>query len=113
ITRPPVVSPAGTGSSVAMIATFAALIAVLALTPAITFGPLVVPITLQTLGVMLAGAVLGPRNGGLAVGLYLLVGLAGVPIFAQFTGGLAVLAAPSAGYLLSFPLAAVLIGFLA
>ncbi|HLS03287.1 MAG TPA: biotin transporter BioY, partial [Actinomycetales bacterium] len=103
-------APAG---SLALIATFAALIAVLALTPAIAVGGIAVPITLQTLGVMLAGAVLGARRGALATLLYIVVGLAGVPIFAQFTGGLSVLAAPSAGYLLSFPLAAFIIGTLA
>lgn len=100
-------------SGLALIATFAALIAVLALTPAITIGGMAVPITLQTLGVMLAGAVLGARRGALATALYIVVGLAGVPIFAQFTGGLSVLAAPSAGYLISFPLAAFLIGLVA
>src|SRR5690625_1601249 len=97
-------------SGLALISTFAALIAVLALTPAVTVAGMAVPITLQTLGVMLAGAVLGARRGALATVLYILVGLAGVPIFAQFTGGLSVLAAPSAGYLLTFPLAAFLIG---
>src|SRR5690625_2953075 len=100
-------------SGLALISTFAALIAVLALTPAVTIAGMAVPITLQTLGVMLAGAVLGARRGALATVLYIVVGLAGVPIFAQFTGGLAVLATPSAGYLLSFPLAALIIGTLA
>lgn len=100
-------------SGVALIATFAALIAVLALTPAVAVGGMAVPITLQTLGVMLAGAILGARRGALATGLYIVVGLAGVPIFAQFMGGLSVLAAPSAGYLLSFPLGAFVIGLLA
>lgn len=100
-------------SGLALISTFAALIAVLALTPAVTIAGMAVPITLQTLGVMLAGAVLGARRGALATVLYIVVGLAGVPIFAQFTGGLSVLAAPSAGYLLTFPLAAFLIGLIA
>src|SRR5690625_3922145 len=100
-------------SGLALISTFAALIAVLALTPAVTIAGMAVPITLQTLGVMLAGAILGARRGALAVALYIVVGLAGVPVFAQFTGGLSVLAAPSAGYLLSFPLAAAVIGVIA
>ena len=100
-------------SGLALIATFAALIAVLALTPAVAIAGMAVPITLQTLGVMLAGAILGARRGALAVALYIVVGLAGVPVFAQFTGGLSVLAAPSAGYLLSFPLAAAVIGVIA
>lgn len=104
---------AASSSGIALIATFAALIAVLALTPALILGGMAVPITLQTLGVTLSGAILGARRGTLATALYIVVGLAGVPIFAQFLGGLSVLAAPSAGYLLSFPLAACLIGWLA
>lgn len=108
----PSVNSGASISGLALIATFAALIAVLALTPAVAVAGMAVPITLQTLGVMLAGAILGARRGALAVLLYIVVGLAGVPVFAQFTGGLSVLAAPSAGYLLSFPLAALVIGFI-
>lgn len=108
----PSIKTAAPSSGLALISTFAALIAVLALTPAIALAGIAVPITLQTLGIMLAGAVLGARRGALATILYIVVGLAGVPIFAQFQGGLSVLGAPSAGYLLSFPLAAFLTGFL-
>ncbi|GER22044.1 biotin transporter BioY [Zafaria cholistanensis] len=97
----------------ALIAVFAALIAALTLVPAIPVGPLGVPITLQTLGVAVAALVLGSLRGFCAVALYLLVGLAGVPVFAKFSGGLGVLAGPSAGYLLAFPLAALLAGALA
>ncbi len=71
-----------------------------------------VPITLQTFGVMLAGTVLGARRGALAVLLYLAVGLAGLPVFAQGTGGLAVVGKPSFGYLLAFPVAAAIAGAL-
>ncbi|MHA7262326.1 biotin transporter BioY [Arthrobacter sp. TMN-37] len=100
-------------TDLSLIAVFAALIAALAIVPGIPVGALGVPITLQTLGVMLAGVVLGPARGGAAVGLYVLAGLAGLPIFSGFRGGPGVLAGPSAGYLLAFPLAAVLAGFLA
>ncbi|WP_407342520.1 biotin transporter BioY [Pengzhenrongella phosphoraccumulans] len=103
----------GTATDVALVATFAAFIAVCALVPSIPVAGLTVPITLQTFGVMLAGVVLGPRRGALAVGLYLAVGLAGMPVFAQGTGGLAVVAKPSFGYLIAFPLAAALAGYLA
>ncbi|MCL3861953.1 biotin transporter BioY [Actinotalea sp. K2] len=99
-------------TDVALIATFAAFVAVCALLPSIAVPNLAVPITLQTFGVMLAGVVLGPRRGSLAVLLYLAVGLAGLPVFAQGTGGLAVLGKPSLGYLLAFPLAAGLAGLL-
>ncbi|MGL3804745.1 biotin transporter BioY [Paeniglutamicibacter sp. R2-26] len=97
----------------ALVAVFAALIAVLTLVPAVPVGALGVPITLQTLGVALTALILGSLRGASAAALYLAVGLAGVPIFAKFSGGLGTLAGPSAGYLLSFPLAALVTGALA
>lgn len=101
-----------TATDLALIAVFAALIAVLSLVPAIPVG-VGVPITLQTLGVALAGLTLGPVRGFLSVLLYLVVGFAGLPVFAGGNAGLGVLAKPSAGYLLSFPLAALIAGGLA
>lgn len=98
-------------TDLALIAGFAALIAVCAILPAIKIG-LPVPITLQTFGVLLAGAVLGPLRGFLAVLLYLLVGAAGLPVFSGGAAGLGVFATPSVGYLAGFPLAAALCGFL-
>jgi biotin transport system substrate-specific component len=99
------------GTDIALIAAFAALIAVCALLPAIKLaGP--VPITLQTFAVLLSGAVLGMRRGFLAVLLYVVAGAAGLPIFSGGAAGLAVLAGPTAGYLLGFPLAAGLCGFI-
>ncbi|WP_232548277.1 biotin transporter BioY [Propioniciclava soli] len=102
-----------TMTDVALIAVFAGLLAALTLAPAVPVGPLGVPITLQTLGVALCAMVLGPWRGAAAVGLYLLLGFAGLPIFAQGNGGLGVLARPSVGYLFAFPLAALLTGALA
>jgi biotin transport system substrate-specific component len=99
-------------TDVALIATFAAFIAVCAILPGIPT-PSGVPITLQTFGVILAGLVLGARRGTLAVLLYLAVGLAGLPVFAGGTGGTAVLAGPSVGYLIAFPFGAALAGFFA
>ena len=61
---------------IALIAVFAALLAALALTPAIPVGAIGVSLTLQTLGVLLAGLVLGPWRGFLSVMLYLVVGFA-------------------------------------
>lgn len=98
---------------IALIAVFAALLAALSLTPAIPVGGVGVPLTLQTLGVLLAGLVLGPWRGFLSVVLYLVVGFAGLPVFAGGSGGLAVLAKPSIGFLLSFPFAAAVAGALA
>ena len=105
-------STAPPGVDIALVAVFAALLAALALTPAIPVGGIGVPLTLQTLGVLLAGLVLGPWRGFLSVLLYLAVGLAGLPVFAGGTGGLAVFAKPSIGFLLSFPLAALVAGAL-
>jgi len=112
VDRPVADVPRTAVTDVALIATMAAFIAVCAVLPSITLPGMVVPITLQTFGVMLAGVLLGARRGALAVLLYLAVGLAGLPVFAQGTGGLAVLGKPSLGYLLAFPLAAALAGFL-
>lgn len=101
------------GSDLGLIAVFAAFTAVCAVLPAIPVGPVAVPITLQTLAVYLTGLVLGGRRGFLAVLLYVVVGLVGLPVFAGFRGGPAVLAGPSAGYIIAFPLAALGAGLLA
>ncbi|MFT4945661.1 MAG: biotin transport system substrate-specific component [Halovenus sp.] len=74
----------------------------------IPFGP--VPFTLQTAGVVLAGLALGPGWGGLSMVLYLLAGIAGAPVFAGFGAGLGVVTGPTGGYLVSYPLAAALVG---
>jgi biotin transport system substrate-specific component len=68
------------------------------------------PVTLQVLGVFLSGIFLGSLWGGVACGLYLLAGALGAPIFAGGTAGIGVLVGPTAGYLLSYPLAAAVIG---
>jgi len=91
------------------IALFAALIAVLGLVPKIDLAS-GVPITAQSLGVMLCGTVLGARRGALAVGLFLLVTLAGLPLLSGGRGGLGVLASPTVGYLIGFPIAAFVAG---
>jgi biotin transport system substrate-specific component len=70
-----------------------------------------VPLSLQTLAVTLAGAVLGARLGAASQVAYLALGIAGLPVFAA-GGGLAYLAGPTGGYLLSFPIAAALTGWL-
>ena len=73
-----------------------------------------VPITGQTFGVLLTGALLGSGRGFLAVALYVLEGAMGLPVFAQGHSGLhALLATPSAGYLWACPFAAALVGALA
>lgn len=66
----------------------------------IAIGP--VPLSLATFGVYLAGALLGPKKGTLAVGLYLLIGVAGVPVFSGFSGGFQKLAGVTGGYLAGY-----------
>jgi biotin transport system substrate-specific component len=71
-----------------------------------------VPFTLQTLMVLLAGAMLGPRKGSLSMLLYLVMGALGLPVFSSGHVGFATLLGPTGGYLLTFPAAAALVGFL-
>ncbi len=97
---------------IALVAAFAALISASAYIGAIPVGSAGVPITLQTLTVMLAGCILGPVRGFSAVTLYLALGSVGLPVFAEHSSGIGVFNGPSGGYLLSFPIAAALGGFL-
>ena len=72
-----------------------------------------VPITLQTLAVLLIGAVYGPWRGMAAVVTYLAAGSLGLPFFAGLNGGAIALLGPTGGYLAGFVLAAGLVGWLA
>ncbi len=73
-----------------------------------------VPVTGQTLGVLLAGVVLGGPRAAAAMLLYLAQGLAGLPVFSPAgPGGLAQLLGPTGGYLLSYPLAAYVVSCVA
>ncbi len=71
-----------------------------------------VPIVLANLFVILSGAILGKKLGVISQLVYLLLGLAGAPVFAQFTSGPAALAGPSGGYLVGYLLAAFITGAL-
>ncbi len=95
----------------ASIATFAALIAALGLPGALYIGGTAVPITFQTLGVMLAGAILGARNGFLSVLLLQVLVAAGLPLLSGGRGGIGVFFGPTGGYLLGWLLAALVIGW--
>ncbi|MWV65219.1 biotin transporter BioY [Halorubrum sp. JWXQ-INN 858] len=68
------------------------------------------PVTLQVLGVFLAGVFLGPVWGGAALVLYLLAGALGAPVFSGGSAGLGELLGPTAGYLWSYPIAAAVVG---
>ncbi len=98
--------------AIVRIALMAAVIGVLGMLPGVVL-PIAmgVPITAQTLGVMLAGIILGPRHGGLAVLLFLFVVLLGAPLLSGGRGGLGVLFGPSVGFLLGFVPAAFVSGF--
>ena len=95
--------------SLAPVALFAALLAVFGLIPKIDL-PLGVPITLQTLGVMLAGCMLGPKRGLQSLLLFLAAVAVGLPLLSGGRGGLGVFFAPSSGYLLGWPLGALVTG---
>jgi biotin transport system substrate-specific component len=72
-----------------------------------------VPITGQTLGVLVVGAALGAVRGAISLTTYMLVGLAGLPVFADFTGGPFVIGKPSFGYVIGFIAAAFVAGWFA
>lgn len=99
----PVLRPALTG---------AAAIAILTLSSYVAIPMVPVPVTLQTLAVLLTGAVLGPRMGAAVVTAWLAMALAGAPVLAGGKMGLLAFTGPTAGYLLAFPAAAFLAGCL-
>jgi biotin transport system substrate-specific component len=109
-TKPPRLSRS-TAGDLAQIAVFAALIAALGLPGALYLGGSAVPITFQTLGVMLAGAILGARKGFLAVLLLITLVAVGLPLLSGGRGGLGVFVGPSVGYLLGWLLGAAVIGW--
>jgi biotin transport system substrate-specific component len=94
------------------IATFTALIAVLGLPGAIPLFGNAVPITLQTLGVMLAGAILGWWRGAASVLALLLLVAAGLPLLSGGRGGIGVFFGPSVGYLIGFVFGAAVTGLI-
>ena len=71
-----------------------------------------VPITLQTFFAILAGLVLGSRKGAIACTVYMLVGLAGAPVFAKFSGGFSAVLLPTFGFVVTFILSAFIAGWI-
>lgn len=100
-----------TARDLARIAVFAALTAGLGLLGSYTVAG-VVPITLQTLGVMLAGTVLGPWRGSASMALLILGVALGLPLLAGGRGGLGVFVTPTAGYLIGWLVAPIVIGLI-
>jgi biotin transport system substrate-specific component len=99
-------------AGIAMTATFVGVIAAMGLVPALSLPGFNVPITIQSMGVMLAGSILGRWRGAAAVTIFLLMVALGLPLLSGGRGGLAVFFGPSVGFLLGFPVAAFVIGWL-
>jgi len=95
---------------IGLVAVGSVLMAVLAhISIPLVFSP--VPLTLQTFGVLLIALTLGPKRGAAAMTLYLMEGAAGLPVFSPTgLGGVAQLIGPTGGFLMSYPLAAYVIG---
>jgi len=98
-------------TDIARVAVFAGIIAVLGLPGGFTILG-AVPITAQTLGVMLAGAILGPWLGALSMSIFLALVAVGLPLLSGGRGGLGVFVGPSAGYLMGFVAGAIVIGLI-
>ncbi|MBQ3437738.1 MAG: biotin transporter BioY [Fusobacterium sp.] len=94
------------------ISMFAAIVAVLGLMPPIPLPFIPVPITLQTMGIMLAGSFLGKRLGFFSILLVVVVVLLGAPILSGGRGGISILAGPTGGFFIVWPLSALFIGYL-
>lgn len=73
---------------------------------------IVVPFTLQTLGVFVAGAMLGAKRGTLSVLIYVLLGTIGIPVFAGFSGGIGTLVGPTGGFIIGFIFTALTVGIM-
>tara|TARA_Y100001933_G_scaffold6393_1_gene5762 strand:+ start:237 stop:782 length:546 start_codon:yes stop_codon:yes gene_type:complete len=97
--------------TIVLVSLFAALIAVLGLAPKVP-GPFGVPITAQSMGIMLCGTVLGAKRGALAVLLFITLTAIGLPLLSGGRGGLGVFASPSSGFIIGFPLAAYVAGLI-
>lgn len=104
--------PSSPARDAALIAVFAGFVAALAVVPAFTPPGFSVPITAQSLGVMLTGAILGGRRGFAALTLFLALVAIGLPVLPGGRGGLDEFVTPSVGFLIGFPIAAFVIGWI-
>ncbi len=99
--------------AIAEVALFAAVIVALGSVPSLYAFGLAVPVTAQTLGVMLAGAVLGPRRGTAAVTVVVVLVVASLPVLSGGRGGIGVITSPTGGFLLGWLPAVLVTGLLA
>ncbi|MFL2771661.1 MAG: biotin transporter BioY [Rhodospirillaceae bacterium] len=102
-----------TARDTVLICTFAALTAALGMLPPVPVPLIPVPVTAQTLGLMLTGCLLGPHRAAMAMLLILLLIALGLPLLAGGRGGLGVFVGPSAGFLFGWPVGALVIGIIA
>lgn len=98
---------------IGLTALFAAVIVAFGFVPAIPLGFIPVPITLQTLGVMLAGLVIGPKRGAAACLVVIALVAVGLPVLSGGRGGLGVFVGPTAGFLYGWVPGAFLAGLIA
>lgn len=96
--------------TIALIAVMIAIIIALGFIPGIPLGFIPVPIILQNMGIMLAGALLGSKRGFLCVFIFLVMVALGLPVLSGGSGNIAAFMGPTAGYLFSYPFAAYLVG---
>lgn len=96
-------------TALALCGLFAALTAICSYI-SIPLGFTPIPMNLGTLGVFLAGGLLGMRYGTLSIAVYVLMGAAGIPVFAGFQAGIGVLAGPTGGFIMGYILTAFIIG---
>ncbi|GGI40927.1 biotin transporter BioY [Mammaliicoccus stepanovicii] len=96
---------------IVIIAMFTAFISVMAFIPPIPLPFMPVPIVLQSIGIMLAGCLLGAKRGTISVIVFLLLVAIGLPLLSGGKGGMGVFFGPTAGYIISFPFIAFFIGY--
>lgn len=72
--------------------------------------PTVIPVTLQTLAICTAAGLLGAKKGVAAVVAYIMLGIAGMPVFSNFSSGIGQIAGPTGGYLIGFVFTALIVG---
>ncbi len=101
-----------TARDLALIAVFVGIMAALGLVPAFYPFGAAVPITAQSMGIMLAGGILGARRGALAMLVFIALVAVGLPLLAGGRGGLGVFVSPSAGFWYGAPLAAYVVGLI-
>jgi biotin transport system substrate-specific component len=102
-----------TTKDLVLAALFTAIIIVLGLIPPVTLGFIPVPITAQSMGVMLAGCIIGARRGAMAYALLVVLVAIGLPVLSGGRGGLSVLMGPTAGYIFAWIVGAFVTGLIA